>query len=91
MNLLMLAPEIQEELLFLPRLEQGRDEMCLKDFQAVAAIVVWREQATAFSRSSGRDPNSLCGFGSVPFVPMGSMLASPSLKTGQCFSQRTCS
>lgn len=32
MNLLMLAPEIQEELLFLPRLERGRGEVCLRDF-----------------------------------------------------------
>ena len=31
MNLLMLAPGIQEELLFLPRLEAGRDDLCLRD------------------------------------------------------------
>ena len=37
MNLLMLAPAIQEELLFLPRLEQGRGEVCLRDLQRVAA------------------------------------------------------
>ena len=44
MNLLMLAPEIQEELLFLPRIEQGRGEVCLRDLQRVAGVMVWREQ-----------------------------------------------
>lgn len=44
MNLLMLAPAIQEALLFLPRLEQGRGEVCLRQLQKVAAIIEWREQ-----------------------------------------------
>ncbi len=44
MNLLMLAPAIQEELLFLPRLEHGRCEVCLRDLQRVAAKVKWRGQ-----------------------------------------------
>ena len=44
MNLLMLAPEIQEEILFLPRFEQGRGEVCLRDLQRVAGEVAWREQ-----------------------------------------------
>lgn len=41
MNLLMLAPEIQEELLFLPRVEAGREEVCLRDLQGVAGVVEW--------------------------------------------------
>lgn len=44
MNLLMLAPEIQEELMFLQRVENGRDELCLRDLQAVAGTVGGREQ-----------------------------------------------
>ena len=44
MNLLMLAPEIQEELLFLPRVEQGRDHLILQDLQDVAATSGWRDQ-----------------------------------------------
>ena len=36
MNLLMLAPAIQVELLFLPRIEHGRGEVCLWDLQRVA-------------------------------------------------------
>ena len=44
MNLLMLAPAIQEELLFLPRLEQGRGEVCLRDLQRVAGECHWQKQ-----------------------------------------------
>ena len=44
MNLLNLAPEIQEEILFLPRLERGRGEMCLRDLQGKAGLVMWDEQ-----------------------------------------------
>ena len=44
MNLLMLAPAIQEKLLFLPRLEQGRGVVCLSDLQRVVATIEWREQ-----------------------------------------------
>ena len=43
MNLLNLAPEIQEELLFLPRLELGRGEVCLRDLQKLVTKVEWRE------------------------------------------------
>ncbi len=49
MNLLMLAPEIQEELLFLPRVESGRDEVCLRDVQRVAGIIAWKEQRRLFA------------------------------------------
>ncbi len=38
MNLLMLAPEIQEEILFLPMVERGRDELLLMDLQQVAGV-----------------------------------------------------
>ena len=44
MNLLLLAPALQEELLFLPRLEKGRQEVRLRDLQKVAATIEWREQ-----------------------------------------------
>lgn len=36
MNLLMLAPALQEEILFMPRPESGRDDVCLRDLQPVA-------------------------------------------------------
>ena len=44
MNLLNLAPDIQEALLFLPRTERGRDPIILRELQSVAARIEWREQ-----------------------------------------------
>lgn len=44
MNLLMLAPAIQEEMLFLVRVESGRQQLILRDLQNVAARCGWRDQ-----------------------------------------------
>jgi len=44
MNLLHLAPDIQEALLFLPRTERGRDPILLADLQPIAAMLDWRKQ-----------------------------------------------
>ena len=44
MNLLHLAPDIQERLLFLPRVESGKEEVCLKDLQGVAREWRWERQ-----------------------------------------------
>ena len=44
MNLLCLAPDLQERLLFLPRTERGRDPIILRDLQPIAAVLDWREQ-----------------------------------------------
>ena len=44
MNLLMLAPALQEELLFLPRVEEGRVEVCLRELQRAAGVVAWKGQ-----------------------------------------------
>ena len=44
LNLLMLAPEIQEELLFLGRVEKGRQQLILRQLQDVAARSGWRDQ-----------------------------------------------
>jgi len=44
MNLRLLAPDIQEQLLFLPRLEKGRGEIHLRGLQAVVGTADWREQ-----------------------------------------------
>ena len=48
MNLLYLAPDIQEEILFLPKTEQGRDPMILADLQPIAAHLDWRRQREAW-------------------------------------------
>ncbi len=44
MNLLMLAPDIQEAILFLPRVESGRDPIRLGQLQPIALVPDWRKQ-----------------------------------------------
>lgn len=44
MNLLSLAPDIQEELLFLPPVQRGRDPLVLRDLLPIAAEPDWRRQ-----------------------------------------------
>ena len=43
-NLLVLAPDIQEALLFLPRTERGRDPIHLRQLQPLAAVLDWGRQ-----------------------------------------------
>lgn len=44
MALLHLAPDIQEHLLFLPKVERGRDPLVLRDLRPVAAVADWHVQ-----------------------------------------------
>lgn len=44
MNLLLLAPDIQEEILFLPRIERGRDPITERHLRVISSIVDWGEQ-----------------------------------------------
>jgi hypothetical protein len=44
MNLLVLAPDIQEVLLFLPRTLRGRDPIHLRQLQPLAALLDWQQQ-----------------------------------------------
>ena len=44
MNLLGLAPDIQEEILFLPATGQGRDVVTEKRLRPIAAVPDWRKQ-----------------------------------------------
>jgi hypothetical protein len=48
MNLLMLAPDIQEAILFLPRVERGRDPILLRQLQPIALVPDWRKQRQAW-------------------------------------------
>jgi hypothetical protein len=43
-NLLLLAPDIQEALLFLPRTERGRDPIRLGELQRLTLVVDWKQQ-----------------------------------------------
>ena len=44
MNLLSLCPDIQEEILFLPRTEHGRDAIHLAQLQPIALTIDWGKQ-----------------------------------------------
>jgi len=44
MNLLNLAPDIQEELLFLPRTVNGRDPVRERHLRPIAAVLDWRRR-----------------------------------------------
>jgi hypothetical protein len=44
MNLLFLAPDIQEEILFLPTFEHGRNPLTERQLRPIAATLCWRKQ-----------------------------------------------
>jgi hypothetical protein len=44
MALLGLAPDLQEEILFLPRTVKGRDRVQLRHLMPIAALLDWRQQ-----------------------------------------------
>ena len=44
MNLRLLAPDIQEQLLFLPHIQRGRSSIHLRHLQPIAAISDWQKQ-----------------------------------------------
>jgi hypothetical protein len=50
MNLVYLAPDLQEAILFLPRTESGRDRVILADLQPIAATPDWRRQRRWWAR-----------------------------------------
>ena len=49
MNLVHLAPDIQEALLFLPLVERGRDPVILLHLQPIAMTADWRKQRKAWA------------------------------------------
>ena len=50
LNLLHLAPDLQEALLFLPPTRRGRDPIILADLQPIAAAMDWRKQRRLWRR-----------------------------------------
>ena len=50
MNLLNLAPDIQEALLFLPRTVKGRDPIHEKDVRTIAAVPHWHRQRKMWAK-----------------------------------------
>ena len=53
MNLLHLAPDIQEAILFLPRVHSGRDPVHLDHLQALTSTLDWRMQRRRWSEMLG--------------------------------------
>jgi len=53
LNLVYLAPDIQEALLFLPLTERGRDRIILADLQPIAALADWRQQRRRWAEWAG--------------------------------------
>ena len=53
LNLIDLAPDIQEALLFLPPTRRGRDPIILADVQPIAAALDWRKQRRLWRRLAG--------------------------------------
>lgn len=50
MNLRLLAPSIQEEILFLPRLQREPDPIQMRHLQPIAKAVDWRKQRRLWIR-----------------------------------------
>jgi hypothetical protein len=57
-NLLNLAPDIQEELLFLPRTAKGRDAIGERDLRPMCAVMDWKEQRRLWQQLQDGPPNT---------------------------------
>lgn len=53
------APDIQEQLLFLPKTRHASDRLFLKDVQHLLPVVDWREQTKLFQAAWAR-PSDIC-------------------------------
>ncbi len=58
MNLLNLASDIQEAILFLPRTMAGRDAIHLRDLQPIASTLDWAKQRRMWVEMAERMPDS---------------------------------
>lgn len=56
MNLLWLAPDLQEAILFLPELTRGRDPVTEHQLREVAAILDWNEQRVMWQKLATHHP-----------------------------------
>lgn len=51
MNLLHLAPDVQDQILHLPRVMAGRDLITERDLRPISAVVDWRKQRQAWAQT----------------------------------------
>jgi hypothetical protein len=56
MNLLLLAPDIQEQILHLPRTTRGRDPIAEPHLRPIAAVPDWRKQRRLWRELPKRSP-----------------------------------
>ncbi|MEK6674022.1 MAG: hypothetical protein AABZ47_00035 [Planctomycetota bacterium] len=56
MNLLHLAPSIQEEILFLPRTTKGRDPIGERDLRPISSVSGWKDQERLWKRLHASTP-----------------------------------
>ena len=56
MNLVHLAPDIQENILLLPRVVRGRDPICLEHLQALTALLDWQSQRRCWNEILSAGP-----------------------------------
>jgi hypothetical protein len=54
MNLLHLAPDVQEEILFLSPVTEGRDPITERDLRPITAEADWDQQRAAWVAMTGR-------------------------------------
>ena len=54
MSLLFLAPDLQEEILFLPPTIQGRDRVQMRHVLPIAAVPDWKKQRQRWRELQGR-------------------------------------
>jgi hypothetical protein len=59
MNLLLLAPDLQEQILFLPRTATGRDPVSERGIRRMTAIVRWDRQRKAWLEMRGCKTNQV--------------------------------
>jgi len=57
MNLLNLAPDIQEAILFLPRTVKGRDQIREKEVRPIAAVAHWSRQRKIWAKLTAERTN----------------------------------
>jgi len=53
MDLTLLAPDVQEALLFLPKIEKGRDRINERTLRVIAAEPIWDRQRELWARNAG--------------------------------------
>ena len=49
-NLTLLAPDIQEAILFMPRVEIGRDKLTLRNLHSITLQSNWQKQRNAWEK-----------------------------------------